>query len=292
MKAGDNSSTILPLAGRNGGQQDDEEPLTCCDGNGVLSCEQIKLDPATITNKEDLLLAPLNITLVYKGMVGDNETDYSYGNDEYDMVFAMDEDDSKSLFAYSSPGNDSRVLLIEYCGEDTYILKVIIDESLNNPLNEEKPKGNSVGSSRSSYCRYSGFNMYFGRYYVARDYYRSTCINRCKADSYCLAWTWETYYGYCYLYRATFSSYAWYKASGSRISRNYCGIGNKVCWIYSGITGVRYFAYRTGVYSASTCEASCKSTSGCNYWNWVYNTCYYYTVTHSYNSGFHSSERC
>ena len=87
--------------------------------------------------------------------------------------------------------------------------KARINACAKNILKDQDSKAITVEN-----CRFNGATMSFRHNYVARDYYRSTCINRCSNDLMCYAWTWDTYYGYCYLYKPTLIGDAWYKASG------------------------------------------------------------------------------
>ena len=278
---------MFPGKDKKGGHKILSKSQRCCEGNDVLLCVKIELDPSTITSKKDLHLEPLNTTLVFKEMIGKKE--YKYGNDEFDLTFAKP--NSNGTSGFSNYKKDGRVLLIENCKKNKYVVKIVIKEDAKNVLKDQEPNKISVEDSKSSYCRHSGKQMYFGHQYVATDYYRSTCISRCNKDYNCAAWTWDVYNGDCWLYKRTFSTYAWYFASGPDINRKSCNIGGKRCWIYFGITDVNFVAY-AAANTASTCEDLCRSSNVCSYWNWYLDTCYMYKTVNSYSYVHQSAEWC
>jgi len=95
--------------------------LPCCQGDFVLSCQQINVEAAAL-GQDELDITPLNQTVKFLGKVGDSDHSYYYGNDDIEMVVTYHAE-KEALYGHLINESNGDSYVIEFCGPKIHVLK-------------------------------------------------------------------------------------------------------------------------------------------------------------------------
>jgi len=106
--------------------------LPCCQGDFVLSCQQINLN-AAVLGQQELDITPLHQTVKFIEMVGDSDHSYHYGNDDLEMVVTYHAE-KEALYGQVSDESTGDSYVIEFCGNKTHVLKKLDVSSMGGNM--------------------------------------------------------------------------------------------------------------------------------------------------------------
>jgi len=108
------------------------QDLACCQGEQLLSCNQVDLDVASLGD-QDLELSPLNVTVEFKGMVDGSSNSYHYENDLVDLVLSVHNGD---IYGHMAMDNGDSYI-VEYCGNGVHVIKQLDVDNLGEDNSDD-----------------------------------------------------------------------------------------------------------------------------------------------------------
>merc|ERR1719186_157041 len=110
--------------------------LTCCNDDLAPSCDQIDINIATLGD-EHVELTPLGAVVQFIGMVGDNDHSYHYESKDLEMVITYHAE-LGSVFGHVSNDTSGDSYVIEYCGQETHVLKKLdVDNMMEDDIEDD-----------------------------------------------------------------------------------------------------------------------------------------------------------